>query len=342
MKPIQNTLTFNDVLLKPQYSEIRSRSEVDLSVPLTKGLKFKIPFFPSNMKTVVNENVVKQVYQLGGLSLLHRFSPIEEQIEIFDKMKKQYDDAPNHIGFSIGVKSEDYKNVDRFVSLGAKILCIDIAHGDSIQCIEMIRYIHKTYPNIFLIAGSIASGSASCRLWSSGADAVRVGVGNGSICLTRIATGHGVPQLSALYDVFNHRKTCGYHNHGKFIIADGGCSTVGDIVKSLALSDMVMSGNMFSGSEEGPGEIVEYNGQKFKRYDGSSTHKTEFIEGVKSLVPIKGKIKDIVNTMTQGLSSGCSYSGAKNLRELQNKAEFIHITHAGMIESGSHDVKVIG
>lgn len=153
MKPIRETLSFNDVLLRPQYSEIRSRSEVDLSVQLSKDLKFKIPIFPSNMKTVMNKKVAVEIYKLGGLSLLHRFSPVEEQIEMFIDMKNKYNDAHNYIGFSIGIKSEDYKNVDKFAALGAKILCIDVAHGDSIQCIEMIKYINEKYSNIFLIAG---------------------------------------------------------------------------------------------------------------------------------------------------------------------------------------------
>jgi IMP dehydrogenase len=341
VKLIRENLTFNDVLMKPQYSEIRSRSEIDLSVSLSKGLKFKIPVFPSNMKTVMNELVADKMYSLGGLSLLHRFIGIDEQILILKSLRRKYDDAFNFIGASIGVKKDDYENLEKFINLGVKILCIDIAHGDSIQCIEMIKHIHKTFPYVFLIAGCIATEKAACRLWSTGADAVRINLGPGSICTTRIQTGHGVPQFSALLDVHTHRTQCGFHNSGKYIIADGGCSKIGDLVKSLSLADMIMSGNMFAGAEETPGEVLEKNGKFFKRYDGSSTHKTEFIEGVKSLVPVKGKIKDVVNNMLQGIASGCSYSGAHNLKELQERAEFIKITNAGWRESDAHDVLVV-
>jgi IMP dehydrogenase len=337
----EETFTFNDVLIKPQYSEIRSRSEIDLSVKLSKGLNFKVPVMPANMQTIVNIEVAQQFYQLGGLCLLHRFCPIEEQINICNKLHKRYADAFNYIGVSVGVKNVDYENINVFYKHGVRIVCIDVAHGDSINCVEMTKFISEKYPDIFLIAGNVSTGSGAFRLWLAGADAVKINQGSGSTCTTRIATGCGVPQLSALADVFEVRKNNPMLQN-KFIIADGGCSKVGDLVKSLALSDLVMTGNMFAGAAETPGQIVEIDGKEYKNYDGSSTHRGgDYIEGVQSLVECKPDIKTIMKTMLEGISSGCSYTGSKNLQELKEKTIFIKISNAGMTESNAHDVKVI-
>jgi IMP dehydrogenase len=337
--------TFDDVLIKPQYSEIKSRAEIDLSVKLSKGFSFHIPIMPANMKTIISPNVATELYELGGMCLLHRFSDIEEQVDMLKYLKNRLPNAFNYIGVSIGVKEEDYKNIGSFHELGVKIVCIDVAHGESLNCVQIINYISKKYPNILLIAGNVATGNGALRLWEAGADACKIGVGSGSTCLTRTTTGVGIPQLSALIDVYNARK---HHSRytsdlkNKFIIADGGCSKVGDLVKSLALSDMVMTGNLFSGATETPGEIIELDGRKYKRYDGSSTHRGgDYIEGVHALVECKGSIKSIIKTMLEGIASGCSYTGSKNLQELKENTTFIKITNAGIKENGAHDVRVI-
>jgi len=335
----EETLTFNDVLIKPSYSEIRSRSEIDLSVNLSKGLNFSIPVFPANMKTIVNLQVAEEFYKLGGMCLLHRFCSTDEQLDILKTLKKKYQDVFDYVGISVGVKEEDYKNIKIFYDLGVRIICIDVAHGDSKNCVDMTSFISNNVRDVFLIAGNVATGNGAFRLWLAGADAVKVGVGSGSICLTRITAGVGVPQLSALIDVHKTR-TNNPLLKDKFIIADGGCSKVGDLVKSLCFSDMVMSGNMFAGALESPGEEIEIDGNKYKQYDGSSTHKSDYIEGVKAMVPAKGKITNIVKSMLEGISSGCSYVGAHNLHELKTNAEFVKITNAGIIESHAHDVVI--
>ena len=339
----RKTYTFDDVLIVPGLSTLGSRSEVDLSVTLSKGLKFNIPITPANMKTVVNEKVAREFYALKGLCLLHRFMPIGEQIEILANIKNDHADAFNYIGVSVGIKTDDYDNVDRFVALGVKIICVDVAHGHSSGCANMVYYIAQKHPKVFVIAGNVATGKGAEYLWNSGADAVKVGVGGGSICATRTETGCGVPQLSALMDVYEcwEERLSMSVSAIKFIIADGGCSKVGDLVKSLCFSDMVMCGNLFSGSEDGPGDIIEQNGKRYKRYYGSSTHKDDHIEGVKALVEAKPSIKNIVNKMTDGISSGCSYTGSFNLVELKQKAKFIEITHSPVREGGSHDVFVL-
>lgn len=335
----EETLTFNDVLIKPSYSEIRSRSEIDLSVNLSKGLNFSIPIFPANMKTVVSLKVAEEFYKLGGMCLLHRFCSIDEQMSILKTLHDKYEDIFDYVGVSVGVKEEDYENVKAFYALGVKIICIDVAHGDSKNCVSMTNFISSYFTDVFLIAGNVATGGGAFRLWLAGADAVKINVGAGSICTTRVQAGVGVPQLSALIDVYETRNKSPILKD-KFIIADGGCSKVGDLVKSLCFSDMVMSGNMFAGVVESPGEEIEIDGHKYKQYDGSSTHKSDYIEGVKAMVPVKGKIKDIVKSMLEGISSGCSYVGARNLYELKTNAEFVKITNAGIIESHAHDVVI--
>ena len=317
----RKTYTFDDVLIEPGLSTLNSRSEVDLSVKLSKGLKFNIPVIPANMKTVVDENVARKMCELKGLCLLHRFWTIEEQLATLITLRKDYEDVFNYVGISVGVKKEDYANVEKFINLGVKIVCIDVAHGHSSKCAEMAFYVSQNWPQVFLIAGNVATGGGAEYLWGAGADAVKVNVGAGSICQTRIEAGVGVPQLSALIDVFNADR-----KDDEFIIADGGCVKVGDLVKSLCFSDMAMTGNLFAGSFDCPGETVEQNGKQYKRYDGSSTHKSDHIEGVKALVEIKPAIKDIVKGMTDGISSGCSYVGSYNLKQLKQKAKFVEIT----------------
>jgi IMP dehydrogenase len=292
------------------------------------------------MKTILNYKVAEEMYKSGGLCLLHRFMSFEEQINILDSLKLQFADFADYIGVSVGVQNEDYKNVNKFYDFGVRIFCVDIAHIDSVNGVEMVKFISETCPDAFLIAGNIATGSAAFRMWCAGADAVKVGIGSGSICLTRTTTGCGVPQLSALLDVYQVRKENPIFKE-RFIISDGGCSKIGDIGKALAVADLVMLGGMFSSSVDCPGEIIQIDCKKYKSYVGSSTHRKEYIEGVEALTEVKPPIAEILNTMHQGLASTCSYVGAHNLTELKQNAVFIKITHAGQIESGAHDVKVI-
>ena len=339
---IKESLTFDDVLLVPQYSEIRSRADIDLSMDFPKQLSFNIPVMPANMANIVGYDVAEQFFNLKGLCFLHRFQSIEAQLDTFNNLLKMNgDEVFNYIGCSVGIKQEDKDNIKKFIDIGVRIICIDIAHADSIGCVEMTQFISNNYPQVLLVAGNVATADGAIRLWSAGADACKVNVGAGSICSTRMRTGFGVPQFCALMDIWNARNDSQIFND-KIIIADGGCNKTADLVKSLCLSDIVMSGNVFSGSIDCPGYIIENNGKKYKRYDGSSTLKSDYIEGYQSLVEVKSSIKDIVEDMRQGISSGCSYAGARNLKELQLKAKFIKITNAGIKENGAHDVFVLG
>lgn len=342
---IPEGLTYDDVLLIPQYSEIESRSSIDLSITLTKGIKVNIPVVPANMKTVTGFEMAKNVADLGGMAIVHRFMSLEEQLEIVNKFVCLSQEGtpyyPKHVGYSVGVKKENYTDVDALVSLGAEILCIDIAHGDSKMCVEMTKYISEKYPNVFLISGNVATYGGTMRLLEAGADMVKVGIGPGSLCTTRIETGNGVPQLSAVMFASFARAEW-EHKTGKkaFIMADGGIKNAGDCVKALCYADMVMAGNLFAGSEETPGQVISIDGRLYKEYVGSSTHKGSHIEGVAAIVPLKGHTKDIMQKLNEGIRSGCSYQGSANLRELKEKHHMMRMTGASLRESHPHDVHI--
>lgn len=342
---IREGLTFDDVLLVPQHSTVESRSKVDISVKWG-CLHFAHPIIPANMKTVTGEEMAVRIIKSGGLAVLHRFMEEKEQLRIANKI---FDDHGNeHFAVSIGVKPSDKEMIGRFWDAGIRIACIDVAHGDSNSCAEMASWIKGKYPDMFIIAGNVATGEGARRLWTAGADVVKVGVGPGSLCTTRIETGNGVPQLTALMDVaevqrqLNELERTRHYPHEKRrkypFIADGGIKSAGDIVKALCFADMVMVGNMFAGCEETPGRRVEIDKVVYKEYVGSSTHKTNHIEGVAALVPTKGSYDSVLTKLLEGLRSGCSYQGAHNLEELKDNPAFIRITNAGLKESHPHDV----
>jgi IMP dehydrogenase len=339
---ISDGLTFDDVLLVPQYSEVISRSKVDLKVSFYpwSSQYFQHPIIPANMKTVMSLEVADQIIKSGGLAILHRFSSLEDQLNTVKQLFSKHVSAPQHLAISIGVKEEDKANLAEFIKLDIKNVCIDIAHGDSIQCIDMIRWIRDQYPDLLIIAGNVATANGAERLWKAGANVVKVGVGPGSLCTTRIETGNGVPQLTALMDVNEVRiKLQDKYPGDKFsIIADGGIKSAGDIVKSLCFADMVMVGNLFAGCLESPGTIVNVDGRTYKEYAGSSTHKTNHVEGVVALVPTKGHFSEILTKLLEGLRSGCSYQGVENLADLKDSPQFVRITGAGLRESHPHDV----
>lgn len=341
---IREGLTFDDVLLVPQHSTVKSRSTVDISVKWG-AIEFEHPIIPANMKTITGNELAIDAIQNGGLAILHRFMPIQEQLDIAEDIMDM--GGMNRFAVSVGIKQEDRANVAKFNEVGVKIFCIDVAHGDSDQCVEMTQWIKSKYPNdSFVIAGNVATGEGARRLWKAGANVVKVGVGPGSLCTTRIETGNGVPQLTALMDVAKVQQELEalamtrdyYTKHQYPFISDGGIKNAGDIVKALCFADMVMVGNVFAGCEETPGKVLTLDGVPHKEYVGSSTHKTSHIEGVAALVPCKGKYSDILRRLLEGLRSGCSYQGSMNLSELKDNPEFVRITSAGLRESHPHDV----
>ena len=337
-----DSFTFDDMMLIPKYSSVNSRADVDLSVKLVKDFIVNFPVIPSNMRTITELAMARVMYQYKSMAILHRFTEFDQQLKWLEEIKS-WGDATRYIGFSIGAKQEDYKNVDRLVKNGAQIICIDLAHGWSELCLTMTRYISKNYPNVLLIAGNAAESEGAKTLWIAGTDIVKCNVGGGSICLTREKTGNGVPTLSALSgarDVkYNLERQLG---RKLFLMNDGGTKTPGDICKALCFADLCMAGNIFSASDETPSDFIVKGERKYKSYVGSSTHKDgAYLEGVEAMTEAKGPTLDIIRKLEEGIRSCCSYQGVRNLVDLKSDPRFVRITPAGLRESGAHDVIVL-
>lgn len=470
---IRTALTYDDVLLVPKMSHIKSRGDVDTRTKLSKNIELNIPIISSNMDTVTESRMAIAMARLGGIGIIHRFCSIEYQVkevlrvkrhqsmiirkpfvvnpdntikelrakvkeygysgflvtdsenvrllgiitkrdytftsdeetkvkdlmtsreklitatseitiegarEIFAKHKieklpivdenfhikglitkkdlvENFDDklaikdknGRLLVGAAIGVSGDYMERVDALIDAEVDVLVLDIAHGHSINEIEALRAIKNKYPNIEIIAGNIATASAAKDLIEAGADGLKVGIGPGSICTTRITTGFGVPQFTAITDIY---PICRAYNIP--MIADGGIKQSGDIVKALAAgADCVMLGGQLSGTEETPGPVINYNGRQYKISRGmasltaalSRPGASEDInkitpEGVEARVPYRGPVRDVINKYIGGLRSGMSYGNAMTIKDLRD-CEFVRITNSGMRESNSHDNEVL-
>lgn len=342
---ISLALSYDDVLLIPKYSEIQSRSLVDVSTHLTKDIMLKVPFISANMSDVTNVTMAIALGKLGALGVLPRFEDIQKQVEHVKIVKKEN----ILVGAAIGVKDGYLEKARLLIEAGADVLVLDVAHGHTNYVALATKNIKTHFPKSVLVSGNVATYDGAKALFGAGADVVKVGIGPGSICTTRIATGHGVPQLTAVLEASKAAK-----EYGKTIIADGGIKQTGDVAKALAAgANAVMMGNAFAGTDEAPGEYEEINGVPFKRYNGSTSPQekynhtkkisvdskyTDRIEGVNAAVNYKGPVEHVVEKYKVALQSALSYSGANNLTEFQKNAEFIQITSSGIRESGAHDV----
>ena len=470
---IQKALTYDDVLLVPQKSEVKSRQEVDTSSKLSRNISLRIPLVSANMDTVTESQMAMAMALAGGLGVIHRFCSPEQQAREVARVKRKqnividhpftispgqtladlrekikehnclsflvtdqdnnllgiitnrdirfikdantpvrvmmtpkeklitahYDTSPeeaqelltknkieklplvdanfkikglitaadfiNHfnnsqaakdskgrllVGAAVGVREGFMDRVNALVKAEVDLLVLDIAHGHSDIAIQAIKKIKAKYPQLELVGGNVATTQGAEDLIRAGADAIKVGIGPGSICTTRITTGFGVPQLTA---VMNAYQAC--HKHDIPIIADGGIRKPADIVKALAAgADTVMIGGQFAGTDEAPGPIITYQGRRYKisrgmasltaalsRPDAQENIEQITPEGVEARVPYRGPVRNIINQFMGGLRSGMSYGNAKTIKELRENAEFIQITAAGSIESESHDNEVL-
>lgn len=279
----------------------------------------------------------------GGLALLHRFVSVEENVEMFKAVHN-----PQHVGFSIGVGADGMVRAEALIGAGAEIVCVDVAHGHSKEVNRTIRNLRDKWgQNILIIAGNVATYAGADYLAAAGADVIKVGIGSGSVCTTRLKAGYGVPQLTAIFECSKVDRS---------IIADGGIRYPADAVKALAAgADLVMLGGMLSGTDEAPGEIVEQkaaDGQvrRFKKFRGMASKEAQedfmgqmqewkTAEGVSVEVPCKGSAKAILQDIMGGIRSGMTYCGASEIRELKRKAQFMEITAAGRAEGTPHAIE---
>jgi IMP dehydrogenase len=329
-------LTFDDVLISPQLSQVRSRKDPDLTTQLTRKIEIQTPIVSANMDTVTEAPMAIAMQEMGAFGILHRFMPIPEQVQHVQKVKEA---GFKNISASIGVNTDEKERAEALVKAGVNILTIDIAHGHSISMIETVMYLKDKYSDVEVIAGNVASPEATRDLIEAGADAIKVGIGPGSMCTTRVITGCGVPQLTAV-------SVCALaaEDTKTPIIADGGIRNSGDIVKALAAgASSVMLGSMLSGTLETPGEVK----QGLKQYRGMASKQAQISwrggvpegmapEGEATMVPIKGHVKDVILEICGGIRSGMSYINATSLPEIREKAKFIEMSQAGVSESYAH------
>lgn len=343
-KIIAEGFTFDDVLIRPGESRMEP-AEASLSTKIA-GIELKVPFLSAAMDRVTESKLALELGKLGGLGVLHRNCSIEQQVAMVKEVKA----AGVKVAAACGPFAADRaKALDE---AGCDAIVIDCAHGHNLNVVESARNIKKELKHAKMIFGNIATGEAAAAACEF-VDAVKVGVGPGSICTTRIISGVGVPQLSAVLEVAAVASKAGVP-----VIADGGIRTSGDIGKALAAgASAVMLGNLFAGTDEAPGEIVENDGRKFKEYRGMGseaviksasgseryfTHGRKAVpEGVEALVPYKGPLGEIVASLASGVQVGMGYVGAKSLPEFVDKAQFIKITHAAIAEGKPHSLASI-
>ncbi len=332
-------LTFDDVLIVPAKSEVRSRRDPQLTSQLTRKISIETPIIAANMDTVTEAEMAIAMNKLGGVGILHRFVSIDEQVVFVQKVKAS---GAQVLSASIGVNTDYQERANALVKAGVNVMTIDIAHGHSVAMTDVMKWLKDTHPHVEIIAGNMAMPEAARDLIEAGADAIKVGIGPGSMCTTRIITGCGVPQLTAI-------ALCAEvaQDYGVPVIADGGIKTSGDIVKAFAAgASTVMLGSMLSGTIETPGEIQHGR----KQYRGMASKSAQVTwrggvpegmapEGESTFVNVKGHVKDVVLELTGGIRSGMSYVNATSVAEIKEKARFIEMSSAGYSESRAHGVK---
>ena len=350
MVSIKESLTFDDVLLLPKYSNVLP-SETDISINLTKKIQLKVPFLSSAMDTVTESKMAIAMADAGAIGVIHRNMSIKRQSkEIINVKKKKL-----IVGAAVGTSQEDLLRARTLFDSGCDLIVIDTAHGHSEKVLRTLSKLKKFNKTVPICVGNIATGEAAKKLYNSGADIIKVGIGPGSICTTRMVAGIGVPQISAIMDVKRSLK-----NKSIKIISDGGIKFSGDIAKALAAgADAIMMGSIFAGTNESPGKKFKIKDKFYKQYRGMGSigamssgsanryfqknfkDKSKFVpEGVEGRVEYKGNVSKIIYQLKGGLRSSMGYIGAKNLGQITKNAKFIKITKAGFYESMVHSVEM--
>lgn len=354
---MRNSLTYDDIQLVPQYSTVPSRTQIDLKTLVSRRYGILNPIVASPMDTVCGLEMAYKIFLLGGVGCIHRFNSIEEQSKIIkelyhriysDEWGNQFEswgvmvdnwhsEIPHvPIMASIGVSESDKDRAKSLVDNGCNIIVIDVAHGHHKNVETMLGWLKSNLDDkVDIIAGNIATKEAAQELESWGADGLRVGIGGGSLCTTRVKTGFGVPNVSCLEDIVSVAKTP--------VMADGGIRSSGDISKALAIgASSVMLGSLIAGTDEAPGQIVETQKGLYKRYRGSASLETKVthgqkarnVEGESTTIPYKGGVKFIVNGLIDGVKSALSYGGAQTLEDFN--PPYVQVTNSGINEAKPH------
>ena len=351
MDAIKESFTFDDVTLVPQYSSVLP-NQTNTKTELNKNLKLNIPLLSSAMDTVTESKMAMAIARSGGLGIIHKnLNPKNQALEVRKVKKKNM-----IVGAAVGTNEEDIERVYKLLESKVDLIVVDTAHGHTKKVLIIIKKIKQISKNSIVCAGNIATGKAAKFLADSGADIVKVGIGPGSICTTRLVTGIGVPQLSAILDVKKALK-----NYKTKIISDGGIKFSGDIAKALAAgANAVMVGSLFAGTTESPGKIFRHKGKLYKNFRGMGSagamsagsadryfqkknkNISKYVaEGVEGIVQFKGPVNKIIYQLIGGLKSSMGYMGSKSIKDLQKKCEFVKITKAGFYESMVHNVEQI-
>jgi len=355
---MRTALTYDDIQLVPEYSKIRTRKNINLRTLVSRRYGIMRPFVASPMDTVCEKEMAFEIFLNGGVGCIHRFMTIGDQAAqvkwlhqmiygdgnggpfedwgiMFDDWHSEIDLIP--IMAAIGVQEEDKERAEALVQHGANILLIDVAHGHHQKVYDMVKWC-KTNLNerVDIIAGNIATREAAEFLQDAGADGLRVGIGGGSLCTTRIQTGFGIPNVTSLIDVVSAAKVP--------VMADGGIRTSGDIAKALAVgASSVMLGSLLAGTKESPGDLIDgRDGRFYKKYRGSASAETKsahnqsvrHIEGESTIVPYKFEANLTFTKLTDGLKSALSYAGAADLNSFHPK--WVTVTQAGQTEAKPH------
>lgn len=341
----KEALCFDDILLVPQESDVQSRHSVDLSMVIGQGrreIRLDLPIIAAPMDTVCDAEMCMALSNAGGMGILHRYMPEELLIS----KTKMLAEAKYRFGVSVAATNGYMNLAEGLHEAGAKIFLVDTANGHSLYATRAVESLRAAFgDDVHIMAGNVATADGFARLSDAGADSVRVGIGGGSACTTRIVSGHGVPTLASIMDVDEWREmsdnTCS-------IVADGGIRNSGDMVKAFAAgADAVMIGSMLAGTDESPGEVItDHNGKEAKVFRGMASASAQrdargsvsVSEGVSTTVPYKGSVSHLLEKIRGGLGSGCSYSGVEELCMLSPTAEYVEVTAASLNESRPHAI----
>jgi IMP dehydrogenase len=339
-------LCFDDILLVPQRSSVVSRHSVNTSMIIGSGsrsITLNLPVIAAPMDTVCDRDMCMAMAQAGGLGILHRYMSYEDQVW---KAKTL---AENNIGFGVAIASNNgfLDQAQRLYDVGVRLLLVDTANGHGKYAIDAVSSLRDRFYDVHIMAGNVATADGFARLADAGADSVRVGIGGGSACTTRIVSGHGVPTLASIMDCDRWLEEFGARGIDTCsIIADGGIRNSGDMVKAFAAgAHAVMVGSMLAGTDESPGTVfINEQGQHVKAFRGMASREAQkdavgnvsVAEGISTTIPYRGSVKTILNEIKGGLGSGCSYSGVHNVFELSNFAKYVRVTSATLAESVPH------